>query len=58
MSLMCKIGLHKPDESKYAVVRRQKGRHKWHRNYVICERCGKPIASISFHKKRLPGEKE
>ena len=51
MSMLCKIGLHKPDNYNYLIVRFQKGRHKWQRSYVICERCGKRIAS--FRRRKL-----
>lgn len=45
--LLCSLGFHKPDKYNILVERRQKGKHKWHKNYVVCERCGKRLYSFS-----------
>lgn len=41
LNILCKLGFHKWDTSHYIQVKRQKGKHKWHRNYHVCTRCGK-----------------
>lgn len=43
MNIFCKIGLHKADKDHYLRVEKQKGSHKWHRNYEVCKRCGKKL---------------
>ena len=55
-SLLCKLGFHKPDNDKYERVVRyhrtyKKGK-KYHRNYVICKRCGKRLGILTFEKRR------
>ena len=52
MNILCKLGFHKPDKERYQIVYRKVGRHKWHRNYVVCSRCGKRIAFVSLHHKK------
>lgn len=50
-NILCKMGFHKPDKFKFVTVKKQVRRHKWHRNYAICKRCGKLIGTVSFNKK-------
>lgn len=52
MNILCKLGFHKPAMGVYLRVKRIKGKHKWHRNYVICSRCGKAIYSFAVNRKR------
>lgn len=52
MNILCKLGFHKPMKNAYQRVYMRNGKHKWHRNYVICERCSKRIAFVSLHKKK------
>lgn len=52
MNILCKMGFHKRYEGQYIQVRRRNGRHKWHRNYFYCTRCGKLFAPFSKHKTR------
>ena len=56
MSILCKLGFHKLDKSRYLIARLKKGKHKWHRNYFCCERCGKLLTSFAVHKERRYGE--
>ena len=41
LKILCKLGFHDWDTQQYIQVKRQKGKHKWHRNYHVCTRCGK-----------------
>ena len=50
MNILCKMGFHKLDRERYVKVKRTKGKHKWHKNYCVCSRCGKLYASFSKHK--------
>ena len=52
MSILCKLGFHKPDMGVYLRVKRKNGKHKWHRNYVICRRCGKAVYTFAVNKER------
>ena len=46
--LLCKLGIHKRDELYYErVVRSHSGRKTYHRNYYICERCGKRLGMFA-----------
>lgn len=45
--LLCWLGCHKPDIYNPVVEKRQKGKHKWHKNYIVCERCGKRLYSFT-----------
>lgn len=47
--LLCWLGIHKPDKYKYLRVKRWHfgGRKMYHRNYAICERCGKRLCTLS-----------
>ena len=56
MSILCMLGFHKRDKSRYYIVRHKKGKHKWHRNYFFCERCGKQLSSFAVRKERREGE--
>lgn len=49
---LCKIGLHKMDRHRYEFARVHNGRHKWHRRYIICQRCGKRLAMFGIKKAR------
>lgn len=49
-SLLCKLGIHKPIKDYYIVSRRVNGKHKWHRNYIVCERCGKRLEWFAIRK--------
>lgn len=53
---LCKLGFHKPANTTYLRVRKCRhnynGSHKWHRNYVICRRCGKRLATFAIQKVR------
>lgn len=43
-NLLCKLGLHEPDMTRYVTItRRRSERHggKYHTNYIVCRRCGK-----------------
>ena len=51
-SIMCKLGFHKLDRYRYERVRFRNGKHKWHRNYHICKRCGKRLQMFGFVKVR------
>jgi hypothetical protein len=47
--LLCKLGFHKLDQSRYLVsTRKRPGRKAYHRNYFICKRCGKKIDSFAI----------
>ena len=52
VNLLCKLGVHAPDKYKYLQAHKIKGRHKWHRNYVVCRRCGKRVITFSVMKQR------
>lgn len=47
MRLRCRLGFHQADERFYLVERRQRGKHKWHKNYTICKHCGKRLHSFA-----------
>lgn len=54
-SLLCKLGIHKPDEFNYTTVTYYRIGHsgrgsKYRRNYEICARCGKRLDPLN--KKR------
>ena len=49
-NLLCRMGFHKPDYSRWLLVRKRSGRHKWHTNYFACKRCGKYLYSFGFKK--------
>lgn len=44
LKILCKLGFHKWDTLRYIQVKRQRGKHRWHRNYMVCTRCGKRMA--------------
>lgn len=52
--ILCKLGLHKLDRNRYVVVKRcHRGSKKtYHRNYAVCERCGKLIGTIRLDRAR------
>lgn len=53
-NILCVLGFHKPD--KYRYLRADKY-HKngtvYHRNYVVCERCGKRLFKFGKEKKNV-----
>lgn len=55
-NLLCKLGFHHPDKYRYLTVRKTRGQHKWHTNYVVCRRCGKRIATFGVNKRPPEGE--
>lgn len=56
--LMCRIGLHKPSGDVCLTVRKcsshRKGKHRWHRTYELCARCGKKISVLAVQKTTPP----
>lgn len=53
--ILCRLGLHKLDRSCYFVVERRHwpSKKKYHRNYSVCERCGKLIGTTRLdHAKK------
>ena len=50
--LLCKLGFHKPNKYIYQRIRKINGKHKWHTNYVICERCAKRIRAFGIERRR------
>lgn len=53
--ILCRLGLHKLDRFCYFVVERRHwpSKKKYHRNYSVCERCGKLIGTIRLdHAKK------
>ena len=49
--ILCKLGFHQADKYKYEqVTRRHQNGKKYHKNYVICKRCGKRLRSFSVGK--------
>ena len=51
-NLLCKLGIHKPAKYVYHRVRKTNGKHKWHTNYIVCERCGKRLRAFGIEKRR------
>lgn len=54
-NLLCKMGIHKPEKYSYHRVRKINGKHKWHTNYIVCERCGKRLRAFGIEKRRDAG---
>lgn len=51
--ILCKLGFHRTDKYRYEIVTRQhKNGKKYHRNYIICVRCGKRISTFAVGKER------
>ena len=50
-NILCKLGFHKADNFKFVKVYKQRRNHKYHRNYQVCERCGKLLNPFAFKKK-------
>ena len=49
--ILCKLGFHSPDKYGYMkVTRRHKNGKKYHRNYVVCKRCGKMLSTFAKFK--------
>lgn len=50
--LLCKLGLHQPDKETYIKVTRYRwtSKKKYHRNYVICRRCGKCLYTFGVQR--------
>lgn len=51
-NILCKLGFHKVNEFKFVRVKKQRGKHKYHRNYFFCDRCGKRITPFAWAKKK------
>lgn len=51
-NILCKLGFHKVNEFKFLRVEKRRGKHKYHRNYFFCERCGKRITPFAWAKKK------
>ena len=58
MNILCRLGIHQADKYRYITVRKQKGRHKWHKNYMVCRICGKLLSPLSVNKRRRFDGKE
>lgn len=55
-NIFCMIGLHRLDQNRYLIATRyHKNGKKYHKNYFICERCGKKLGS--FAKVKTGGHK-
>lgn len=50
-NILCKLGFHKVNKFKFVKVYKQRGKHKYHRNYQVCDRCGKLLSPFGFKKK-------
>lgn len=49
--ILCKLGFHRADKDRYEkVTRRHQNGKAYHRNYVVCKRCGKRLYPISKGK--------
>ncbi len=50
--ILCRLGLHKLDRARYVVVRRRHwpSKKEYHRNYSVCERCGKLTGTIRLDR--------
>ena len=52
-NILCMLGFHKPDETTYIEETRYhnsgKKHHgkKYHKNYLVCKRCGKKLRSFA-----------
>lgn len=50
-NILCKLGFHSPDKYEYIVVtRRHKNGKKYHKNFIICKKCGKRLRSFAKRK--------
>lgn len=57
MNILCKLGFHKPSKTDYIRVTKYRKRsvchgNKYHRNYQVCERCGKMLNTFGFKEAR------
>lgn len=50
LRILCKFGWHKPSTIRYIRVDKQRGRHKYHRNYQVCDRCGKQLKPFKLYR--------
>lgn len=50
--LLCMLGRHEPSGRYFLRARKVKGRHKWHKNYLVCHRCGKLIGTFAFERQK------
>lgn len=50
-NILCKLGFHKASKTTFIRSYKQRGRHKYHRNYQVCVRCGKLFNPFGFKKK-------
>ena len=49
--ILCKLGFHREDKDIYREVTRYHQNGKaYHRNYIICKRCGKRLYPFSKKK--------
>lgn len=49
--IRCMLGRHKPSGNRYIIAERyHKNGKKYHRNYVVCERCGKLLYKFAKAK--------
>lgn len=55
-NILCKLGFHKANKFKFIRVYKQRGKHKYHRNYQVCERCGKVLTPFAFRRKAVRGD--
>ena len=52
-NLLCILGLHRKDKNSTLVSERyHKNGKKYHRRYIVCKRCGKPLYLIKNQKRR------
>ena len=49
-NILCRLGFHKADKEIYMVENRRNGKHKWHKNYFVCARCGKRLKSFRLNR--------
>lgn len=48
--ILCRLGIHNIDKTRYVILRKRNGRHKWHRNYAVCTRCGRLVYLMEWKK--------
>ncbi|MBQ8331111.1 MAG: hypothetical protein IJX94_01260 [Clostridia bacterium] len=50
-NILCKLGFHRQEKDFYLrVTRHHKNGMAYHRNYVVCKRCGKRLATLAKQK--------
>ncbi len=51
-NLICMLGIHSPDKYSYVeITRTHTNGKKYHKNYLVCKRCGKML--FTFSKKLM-----